>query len=113
MGQCPHGRRRMNQAQEAIEKVIADLGDNPLTPQSALLIGLMILRGGRASKEDLYGDVDAWEAEHGEMTIEKIREWAATLDIECGLVEPALERHAEEAKAAGWFKGPPGPPAPQ
>ena len=59
---------------------------------AALTMIYICLRGAQATENQLFQDHMEWQREHGHPTWDKVRAWAKTLDFECDLVMPLLER---------------------
>ena len=78
----------MNKFEMVIERIHKEKG-----PVEAVLTLInMCLRGGQTSENQLLQDGIKWCREHGEPTWDKLRAWAKTLDFECDLVMPLMER---------------------
>ena len=78
----------MNKFEMAIERIHELKGQ----VEAALTLINMCLRGGQVSGNQLFQDNLKWIKKHGLPTWDKLRAWAKTLDFECGLVMPLMER---------------------
>jgi hypothetical protein len=77
----------------------------------ALAAALFALRGGRASEAELMGDARGWYRQHGtEGGRQALERWAAALDVEAGIAEPALralgDAGTEQAMAEAFARAP-------
>ena len=78
----------MNKFEVTIEKV----HKAKVSTREALTMINICLRGGQASEKQLFQDDMEWCREHGQPTWDTLRAWVKTLDFECGLVMPFMER---------------------
>ena len=61
------------------------------SPEAALVLANMWLRGGQATREQIYKDADEWEAKHGAPTWEKLLAWAEGMEMEANLADPIVK----------------------
>lgn len=63
-----------------------------LTPEAALMLCLLLLRGGNTSRGVIYDDYDEWVQQHGEPTWPKVEAWAVESEMEAVIAMSVFEQ---------------------
>ncbi len=72
--------------------------DRGCTPAEALVFSLVLLRGGMAQDQLVLADFAEWHTRHSNPTWDRLEAWAAELDIESAIAEPACRLRAGEVE---------------